>query len=79
MKETNYWQQFMSTGSVKDYLNYCTNCSPEERNNSVSLMTERADSDFATGISSGAKDLGVNSYAGVCRSNGNNFKDGACR
>lgn len=22
MKETNYWQQFMSTGKVEDYLSY---------------------------------------------------------
>ena len=79
MKETNYWQQFMSTGSVKDYLNYCTNRSPEERNHSVNPMSAKMDSDFAKGISSGAKDLGVNSYAGVCSNNRNDFKDGACR
>lgn len=22
MKETNYWQQFLSTGSIQDYLEY---------------------------------------------------------
>ena len=79
MKETNYWQQFMSTGSIKDYLDYRTNCNQGE-NSSV------ADVNAGTGvfgqrkISTGTiKDLGVNSYAGVCSSNRNDFKDGACR
>lgn len=65
MKETNYWQQFMSTGSIKDYLNYCTECGkavPDSR------QADRA-----------LENLGVNSYAGVCGSNRNDFEDGACR
>ena len=65
MKETNYWQQFMSTGSIMDYLSYRSECKEEVQNH---RLAEPA-SEF----------LGVNSYAGVCSSNGNDFKDGACR
>lgn len=70
MKEINYWQQFMNTGSVDDYLNY-------RRESSMADSISNVTSD--KGASSTTRDLGVNSYAGVCRSNGNNFKDGACR
>ena len=69
MKETNYWQQFMSTGSISDYLNYRNVCN--EGNTSTLDSGERT--------SGMVRDVGVNSYAGVCSSNGNNFKDGACR
>lgn len=65
MKETNYWQQFMSTGSIKDYLNYCTECGKAV---SDSRQTDRV-----------SENLGVNSYAGVCGSNRNDFEGGACR
>ena len=69
MKETNYWQQFMNTGSISDYLNY------KNESNGVS-----SSSAFSGEWTSGTvKDVGVNSYAGVCSSNGNSFKDGACR
>lgn len=71
MKETNYWQQFMSTGSVKDYLNY--------RMENGQTANAGSDTDSVVSMSSTAKGLGVNSYAGVCSSNRNDFKDGACR
>ena len=69
MKEINYWQQFMNTGSISDYLNYRNVC------NEGSTGT----SDSGERTSGTVRDVGVNSYAGVCSSNGNNFKDGACR
>lgn len=65
MKETNYWQQFMSTGSIDAYLNYRTECDGKKKN---------SDKAFAA-----VRNLGVNSYAGVCSCYGNDFKDGACR
>lgn len=65
MKETNYWQQFMSTGSIKDYLSYRA----EDREAAACRYPAEPASE----------NLGVNSYAGVCRSNRNDFKDGACR
>ena len=71
MKETNYWQQFMSTGSVKDYLSYRMECG-QTANCGI-------DADPVVSTGSAVKDLGVNSYAGVCSSNRNDFKDGACR
>ena len=71
MKETNYWQQFMSTGSVKDYLNY--------RMEGRQTADSGYDAEPVLVKNSTEKTLGVNSYAGVCSSNGNNFKDGACR
>ncbi len=64
MKETNYWQQFMSTGSIKDYLNY---------------RSEGRETASCRPAGPASENLGVNSYAGVCRSNRNDFKDGACR
>lgn len=69
MKEINYWQQFMSTGSVKDYLSY------RMENSSADSATSFSDSN----VSGTAIDLGENSYAGVCCSNRNNFENGACR
>ena len=69
MKEINYWQQFMNTGSINDYLNYRNSCN--DINGGDLFSGERA--------SGSVRDVGVNSYAGVCSSNGNNFKDGACR
>ena len=68
MKETNYWQQFMSTGSISDYLNYRM----EYNNNSSGKALGEC-----TGIT--VRDVGENSYAGVCSGNRDNFKDGACR
>lgn len=69
MKETNYWQQFMNTGSINDYLNYRMECKDNDNNHFTSDNS----------VSSTVRDLGVNSYAGVCSSNRNNIKDGACR
>ena len=69
MKETNYWQQFMNTGSINDYLNYRM----ESRDNDNNHMSS------GNSVSSTVRDLGVNSYAGVCSSNRNNIEDGACR
>ncbi len=68
MKETNYWQQFMSTGSISDYLNYRNECGDTKDDASVTQS-----------VGSMVRDLGVNSYAGVCSSNRNNIEDGACR
>ena len=70
MKEMNYWQQFMSTGSVKDYLNY--------RMESVQAADSGIGADSVVRNST-VNGLGENSYAGVCSSNRNDFKDGACR
>lgn len=65
MKETNYWQQFMSTGSIDAYLNYRTACDGKEEN------SDR--------VSASVRNLGENSYAGVCNRYRDDFKDGACR
>jgi len=62
MKELNYWQQFINTGSIDAYLNY------------------RMEQDGSTiGKNQDRRDLGVNSYAGVCSSDRNDFEGGACR
>lgn len=64
MKETNYWQQFMSTGCIEDYLNYRKECMDEAGGKEACFSSQ---------------DLGENSYAGVCDSYRNDFTDGACR
>lgn len=69
MKEVNYWQQFMNTGSINDYLNYRSNI----RNRDMIYEA------FGENHGDTVRDLGVNSYAGACSSNRNNIKDGACR
>jgi len=69
MKETNYWQQFMNTGSISDYLNY------KNESNDVSDKSSFS----GERVSGSVRDVGVNSYAGVCSSNRDYFKDGACR
>lgn len=63
MKELNYWEQFLNTGSIEDYLRYKTTCSSKEDDRS-----ERPTS----------QTVGENSYAGVCVSYGNDFKNRTC-
>lgn len=60
MKKSNYWQQFLSTGKIEDYLVY-----------------HQIESDNQQKKSTGS--TGVDSYAGVCERDRNDFKDGAYR
>lgn len=63
MKEQNYWNQFLSTGNIDDYLNF-KNKEFEEKN-----------SECGKNIA----DVGDNPYAGICEIDRNGVKDGAYR
>lgn len=68
MKNENYWQQFLSSGNIQDYLNYrCNN----QRNKES--LEEKAVASYED------RGLGVNSNAGVCERNRNDFESGAYR
>jgi len=40
MKNVEFWNQFIQTGNIKDYLNYSA-CTSEESTSGVSLNVER--------------------------------------
>ncbi len=60
MKESNYWQQFLNTGRVEDYLKF--------RNSPVEDST-----------AGGYAGMGDDPYAGIHKSNRDDFTDGAYR
>ena len=63
MKETNYWQRFMHTGRVEDYLCYCRKTEEDKEQLLCRLRDQEG--------------LGVNGYAGFCERNRDDFKSGA--
>lgn len=64
MKELNYWQQFLNTGRIDDYLSF----------------RENQEYKAETGSVSGEHNIvGDNPYAGVCKVNRNSAEDGAYR
>lgn len=63
MKEINYWERFLLTGSVSDFLSYKN-----------ALRDAEADKD---GNMAGEDKSGGQSHAGIYRDYGNGFKSGA--
>lgn len=68
MKERNYWQQFLSTGSIDDYLSF--------RNSQEETDVSGPDTDK---VPDGSTVVGDNPYAGIYKTNRNGFEDGAYR
>lgn len=66
MKETNYWKQFVNTGSVDAYLSYRTACKKSEERLQTACMGSR-------------QDAGVGAYAGISERNRHDSKNGAYR
>ncbi len=75
MKETNYWDRFLATGSINDFLSYknlsfenAGNVAGKETAAGTDVKDGRAD-DPVTGMRSGG-----HSHAGVYRDYGNDFE-----
>ncbi|MCM1212144.1 MAG: hypothetical protein NC318_11125 [Blautia sp.] len=60
MKEINYWDRFLMTGSVSDFLSY--------RN------AQREAKDGGLQENAGEDESGEHSHAGIYRDDGNDFK-----
>ncbi len=60
MNEENYWERFLVTGSIKDFLAY--------KNIQYEMEDER-EANFVT-----KEDSGEHSHAGIFRDYGNDFK-----
>lgn len=59
MKETNYWERFLTTGSISDFLSY---------------KNALCDGDEETRGAIGEDKSGEHSHAGIDRDYGNDFK-----
>ena len=66
MKELNYWQQFLNTRRIEDYLKFRETATEEEDLRERSISQERAV-------------MGENPYAGICEVNRDGFEDSAYR
>ncbi|NLL76404.1 MAG: hypothetical protein GX235_04045 [Clostridiales bacterium] len=68
MKERNYWQQFLSSGKIADYLSF------------KDAQEKTAVSGTATcNVPDDSTAMGDNPYAGICKTNRNGFEDSAYR
>lgn len=65
MKEINYWDRFLVTGSINDFLSY--------KNLSYENARKETENDETDGFVTKAKS-GGHSHAGVYRDYGNDFK-----
>ena len=65
MQNLNYWMQFENTGSVEDYLAYCSHSSQGTCEEHVENVVSRNE--------------GMNSYAGIPMGNRNHIKTDAYR
>lgn len=77
MKEINYWQQFMNTGKVDDYLRYRSGAGEPDRQGGSARDCESAS--FTGSFGKNAKDSGRDGagYAGLRGSDGNRDQGGA--
>lgn len=77
MKEINYWQQFLSTGKVEDYLYYRAEEARKERDEGSLLVTGSASftSPFAEDTD-GRNRKGKEKDAGLRGSDGNRAQGG---
>ncbi|WMC92396.1 hypothetical protein [Kineothrix sp. MB12-C1] len=72
MKERNYWQQFISTGRIEDYLSF--------KNAQENTSAFRQSGRERTGSEPDkSRVMGDNPYAGIRETNRNGFEDGAYR
>lgn len=72
MKAESYWQQFLSSGKVEDYLSY-SRMSQEDLTAGVSRQ------DFMATENRREQEKGENPYAGSYYSDGNDLKSDAYR
>lgn len=62
MKESNYWQQFMSTGSIEAYLSYRMECG------GIGEQPEKRTTDLGVNPYAGVCDRNRNDFeGGACR------------
>lgn len=64
MKELNYWQQFLNTGRIDDYLKF-----RENQENPAGMENVTGEHII----------MGDNPYAGICKVNRNSVEDSAYR
>lgn len=77
MKEINYWQQFMNTGKVDDYLRYRANAGEPDIQGGSAFGLESAS--FTGSFRENTKDSGRDGagYAGLRGSDGDRDQGGA--
>ncbi len=69
MKELSYWEQFLKSGTIEDYLKF------KHENESKALKNAYAEKNAYEVNAYEEK----NPYAGVCNSNRDDYKDSAYR
>ncbi len=62
MKEQNYWQQFISTGRIEDYLSF-----------KDASKDKTASVNGTANVSGSSRIIGDNPHAGVCEVNRNGY------
>lgn len=80
MKAESYWQQFLSSGKVEDYLSYSRMCHDDVSAGAShgDLMAGESRQDF-TAANRREQEKGENPYAGSYYSDGNDLKSDAYR
>ncbi len=72
MNAESYWQQFLSSGKVEDYLSY-------SRMNQEDMQAGVSRQNFAAAENRREQEKGENPYAGSYYSDGNDLKSDAYR